>query len=167
MPPKYKRLINSDYHAKVDVKLDLMDIPHSALVCRALSSETRLQILYTLIERSMTISQLAEYFYLPISSMSGHIHILEEAGLVTAISNPGVRGTKKVCGISASSVTLDFFAHKKKMPLQKASVFYPPYFHSYSLRIPGYYILYLQRILRRIFHFPHSCLPFQISDHPL
>lgn len=123
MPPKSKRLINSDYHAKVDVKLDLMDIPHSALVCRALSSETRLQILYALIERSMTVSQLAEYFYLPISSMSGHIRILEEAGLVTAISNPGVRGTKKVCGISAASVNLDFFAHKKKAPVQKASVY--------------------------------------------
>ena len=103
MPPKYKRLINSDYHAKVDVKLDLMDIPHSALVCRALSSETRLQILYTLIERSMTISQLAEYFYLPISSMSGHIHILEEAG-IQYDSTPGVSA---FCG-AASALDMEY-----------------------------------------------------------
>jgi predicted transcriptional regulator len=123
MAPRQKRLIEGDYHVKEDLKLDLSDMKRAALVCRALSSETRLQILNALIERSMTVSQLAEYFYLPVSSMSVHVHILEEAGLVTSISNPGVRGTKKLCGISASSVVLDLFAHKKEMPLQKAPVY--------------------------------------------
>ena len=92
MAPRQKRLIEGDYHVKEDLKLDLSDMKRTALVCRALSSETRLQILNALIERSMTVSQLAEYFYLPVSSMSVHVHILEEAGLVTSISNPGVRG---------------------------------------------------------------------------
>jgi len=123
MAQRPKRLIEGDYHIKENLQLDLSDPKHAALVCRALSSETRLQILNALIERSMTISQLAEHFYLPVSSMSVHIHILEEAGLVTSISNPGVRGTKKLCGISASSVVFDLFAHKKKMPLQKAPVY--------------------------------------------
>ncbi len=132
MPPKTKRLLHSDYHAKEDIQLDLTDIKRAAMICRALSSETRLQILHVLIDSSMTISQLAEYFYLPISSMSVHVHILEEAGLVTAISNPGVRGTKKLCGISASSVTLDLFAHKKKLPSQKASVYVSMPVGSYS-----------------------------------
>jgi predicted transcriptional regulator len=98
-------------HTKKEISLDLSDIEHSARICKALSSETRLEILRTLIEQPMTISQLSEKFYLPMSSMSLHIRLLNEAGLITMVSKPGVHGLRKLCGISASSVTLDLFAH--------------------------------------------------------
>ena len=53
---------------KQDISLDFCDITQTARVCRALSSETRLEILKKLVEKSMTISELAEAFYMPMSS---------------------------------------------------------------------------------------------------
>ena len=100
-----------DMRIKKEIILNLNDIDRSASVCRALSSEIRLQILRALIDRSMTISQLAEMFYLPVSSMSMHIRILSEAELVVVVSKPGVHGTRKVCGIAASNVSFDLFSH--------------------------------------------------------
>ena len=45
---------------KKDILLNLADLDDTARVCRALSSETRLEILKCLIDRAMTISELAE-----------------------------------------------------------------------------------------------------------
>ena len=64
---------------KKDILLNLADLDDTARVCRALSSETRLEILKCLIDRAMTISELAEKFYLPMSSMCLHIKTLREA----------------------------------------------------------------------------------------
>ena len=55
---------------KRDIVMDLSDTETTAKICRALSSETRLEILKCLVAKSMTISELAEAFYLPMSSMS-------------------------------------------------------------------------------------------------
>ncbi len=100
-----------DLRAKKEINLSLSDIEQSAAICRALSSEIRLKILKALIDRAITISELAEMFYLPVSSMSMHIKILTQAGLVTVVAKPGMHGTKKLCGITASEVNFDFFAH--------------------------------------------------------
>ena len=53
---------------KKDIVLDLSDTEATAKICKALSSETRLEILKCLVDKSMTISELAEAFYLPMSS---------------------------------------------------------------------------------------------------
>ena len=71
--------------SKKEMMLSLSDIEHTAKICRALSSETRLEILRCLVGKPMTISQLAEQFYLPISSMSLHINTLKDAGLITVL----------------------------------------------------------------------------------
>lgn len=109
--------------SKKHIVLDLSNIEYTAKICKALSSETRLEILRCLIERPMTISQLAETFYLPMSSMCLHIRILKDAGLITVMPKPGVRGMRKFCGVLVSSVILDFFAHRKKRAIQKPPAF--------------------------------------------
>ena len=44
---------------KKDIVLDLSDTEATAKICKALSSETRLEILKCLVDKSMTISELA------------------------------------------------------------------------------------------------------------
>lgn len=106
---------------KKEINLDLSDIESTAKICKALSSETRLEILRSLIDKSMTISELADLFYLPMSSMCLHVKTLKDAGLITLVQKPGIRGSQKICGISSSSVILDLFAHvnqiKRKPPV--------------------------------------------------
>ena len=100
---------------KRDIVMDLSDTETTAKICRALSSETRLEILKCLVAKSMTISELAEAFYLPMSSMCLHIKTLKEANLITVIPKPGMRGSQKLCGIKTANVSLDVFAHVSKI----------------------------------------------------
>ena len=100
---------------KKDIVLDLSDTEATAKICKALSSETRLEILKCLVDKSMTISELAEAFYLPMSSMCLHIKTLSEANLITVVPKPGLRGSQKLCGIKTANVTLDIFAHLNKL----------------------------------------------------
>lgn len=96
---------------KHEILLDLSDPEYTARICKALSSEIRLEILRCLVDHSMTISELAEKFYLPMSSMCLHIRTLREADLITVTPRPGVRGSQKLCGIKTATVTVDLFAH--------------------------------------------------------
>ncbi len=100
---------------KRDIVMDLSDTETTAKICRALSSETRLEILKCLVAKSMTISELAEAFYLPMSSMCLHIKTLKEANLITVVPKPGMRGSQKLCGIKTANVSLDVFAHVSKI----------------------------------------------------
>lgn len=96
---------------KEPITLNLKDTEHAAKVCRALSSQTRLEILRHITTASLTISQLAEVFMLPMSSMCLHIKILKDAGLIETYPKPGLHGTQKLCAIITSKVTLDIFSH--------------------------------------------------------
>ena len=100
---------------KKEITMDLSDIEYTAKICKALSSETRLEILKCLVSKSMTISELAEQFYLPMSSMCLHIKTLKEAGLITSVQKPGIRGSQKLCGIRSSNIELDLFAHVNRV----------------------------------------------------
>lgn len=100
---------------KEDIILDLSDMETAVKMGKALSSETRLEILKCLVDKAMTISELAEAFYLPMSSMCLHIKTLKEAGLITVIPKPGIRGSQKLCGIRASTISLDVFAHVNRI----------------------------------------------------
>lgn len=96
---------------KEPILLNLKDTEYTAKVCKALSSQTRLEILRYITTASSTISQLAETFMLPMSSMCLHIKLLKDAGLIETFPKPGLHGTQKLCAIVASKVTLDFSAH--------------------------------------------------------
>lgn len=108
--------------SKEDIVLNLNDIEKTARVCKALSSETRLEILRSLVNHSMTISQLAENFYLPMSSMCLHIKILREAGLIQTYPKPGLHGTQKLCDLITSNVSVDIYSHAQ-YTLRKPTVY--------------------------------------------
>lgn len=98
---------------KQTISMNLSDIPLTAQVCKALSSEVRLEILRMLVDQSMSISDLAEELLLPLSSVCLHIKVLKEADLINVIPKPGLRGSQKLCGIKAPLVVFDVFAHTK------------------------------------------------------
>lgn len=114
---------------KQDISLDFSDIEQTARVCKALSSETRLEILKKLVEKSMTISELAEVFYMPMSSMCLHIKTLKEANLISVIPKPGLRGSQKLCGIKTANIMLDVFAHADKVNSKPPAYVYMPVGH--------------------------------------
>lgn len=55
------------------------------------------EILKFLIEKSANINEIAAHFGIPQSSAALHVKVLEEAGMISVIERPGVRGTQKVC----------------------------------------------------------------------
>jgi predicted transcriptional regulator len=115
-----------DSGEKKNIYTSLEDSEQTALICRALASPVRLDILRKLVSRSMSISELAAEFYLPVSSISMHIRILKDAGLINVVKRPGIHGMQKVCGIQVGGVDIDLFSR------QHQSTAYPPI----SLNIP-------------------------------
>lgn len=99
---------------KKRILLDLNDIEKTVLVTRALSSDVRLRTLQLLHERSCNITEIAEFFDLPISTIANHIRVLEDAGLISTSERPGVRGSQKVCGIAFDDVYFSSFEAQSK-----------------------------------------------------
>lgn len=83
---------------------------------KALSSPVRLEILKLLYDEneSMIIIEIAKNLNLPPSSTAFHLKILEEAGLVRLETQPGSRGTTKVCSRKMDTVSIDFMALGKR-----------------------------------------------------
>lgn len=64
---------------------------------KALASDTRLKIINLLAEREMNINELRQALGIAPPSVSKHIQILEQAGLVTSEYMSGEQGTQKRC----------------------------------------------------------------------
>lgn len=84
---------------------DLDDVENMSEMGKALSSSIRLQILQLLIEQSMTMSQLSQKLFVSLFSVSMHVKILQDVGLVEVIPKPGMHGAQKLCGIRAERVS--------------------------------------------------------------
>jgi len=69
----------------------------SAAVLKALASQPRLRILELLSDRILNVSEIAEALASPLSTVTSHVAVLEEAGLLRAEMKPGERGLQKVC----------------------------------------------------------------------
>ena len=78
--------------------LDLSDSRSMSRVARALSVQTRVEILRLLSrENIMSVHEIARAFSIPASTASVHISVLEEAGLVTCERMSGIHGVNKMC----------------------------------------------------------------------
>ena len=95
-------------HFNPSFKLNLNTPDITALVCKALSSEVRLQILALLTDTPKNISDLATQLGTPMSTMTTHIRLLEQAKLISVTSLPGSRGTQKRCSLAVYHIDLDF-----------------------------------------------------------
>ena len=66
-------------------------------VIKALASETRQAMLALLTDQVLNVSELAAAMNLPHSTVSFNLNQLQAAGLVSVTSEPGTRGTQKLC----------------------------------------------------------------------
>jgi len=81
------------------IKMNLDDTSHLANIAKALSSETRIEILRQLRFKELNVNEIAEILDIPPSSSASHVKVLEEAGLIKTTLLPGIRGSAKVCKI--------------------------------------------------------------------
>ncbi|HWT74483.1 MAG TPA: helix-turn-helix domain-containing protein, partial [Mobilitalea sp.] len=81
------------------IKMNLDDTEHLANVAKALSSETRIEILRHLRFKDLNVNEIAEILDIPASSSAAHVKVLEEAGMIKTSLQPGIRGSMKVCHI--------------------------------------------------------------------
>ena len=86
------------------IVLDLDREKDLAQIAKALSSETRIDILRQLSAAERNVNEIAELLSLPQSSAVTHIKILEEAGLIRCVLQPGIRGSMKVCSIAVEDI---------------------------------------------------------------
>lgn len=76
---------------------------------KALSSSTRLKILDMLKNTPRSLQEIASILNIPLSSAALHIKTLEEAHLIVTESQPGIRGSMRVCICSMQSFHLETF----------------------------------------------------------
>ena len=81
------------------IKLNLDDVEHLAIISKALSSETRVEILRLLRHKDLNVNEIAELLDIPASSSAAHVKVLEEAGMIKTSLQPGIRGSMKLCHI--------------------------------------------------------------------
>ncbi len=80
----------------------------SITIFKALASTTRAQILEMLGERNMNINELSQALNIAQPSVTKHIQILEDAGLVEGDYSAGVQGMQKRCRRVHDRLTLSF-----------------------------------------------------------
>lgn len=81
------------------IKMNLDDTVLLADIAKALSSETRIEILRQLRYKDLNVNEIAEILEIPASSSAAHVKVLEEAGMIKTSLQPGIRGSMKVCHI--------------------------------------------------------------------
>lgn len=97
------------FNLKIDKPSDHESI---AKIARALSVDVRLKILKYLLNRSVSLSEISKNLNIPISSVSRHIDILEDAGLVVISYQPGLKGHTKFCAQAVLDVKISLIANK-------------------------------------------------------
>lgn len=103
----------SDYMNSSDKSLRFSIYDKNALknisrVCKALSVPDRLRIMSILSNGPMNLYELAVNLALPISSVSYHINVLQEAGLVLTTFKPTPKGHARVCSKAVLATVISF-----------------------------------------------------------
>jgi DNA-binding transcriptional ArsR family regulator len=78
----------------------VVQYPHLDRSFAALSDSTRRAVLERLGQGEATISELAEPFGMTLTGMKKHVHVLEDAGLVTTEK----RGRARVCRLGSQGL---------------------------------------------------------------
>lgn len=89
------------------LRLTLDDVKHLASIGRALSAETRIEILQLLCNADMNINEIAEALSIPQSSAAAHVKVLEETNLIRTTLQPGIRGSMKLCSKVSYGIELE------------------------------------------------------------
>lgn len=89
------------------IKMNLDDVEQLAVVSKALSSETRIEILRQLRYKDLNVNEIAELLNIPASSSAAHVKVLEEAGMIKTSLQPGIRGSMKLCHITLDHIYVE------------------------------------------------------------
>jgi predicted transcriptional regulator len=76
-------------------------------IAKALSVPARLQILNLLKYKVLSIQEIAQALNQPVSSVALHIRFLEDARMIVTESQPGLRGSMRVCVSSVQSIHIN------------------------------------------------------------
>ncbi len=89
------------------IKMNLDDTERMAVISKALSSETRINILRYLRRSDLNVNEIATLLNIPASSAAAHVKALEEAGFIRTSLQPGIRGSMKVCHIVLDHIYME------------------------------------------------------------
>lgn len=103
--------ISSEKHLNYNLGKEA-DHESIAKIARALSVEERLNILKFMLNKSVSVSEISKSLDIPISSVSRHIDVLEEAGLIVINYQPGLKGHTKFCAQAVLDVKFSLIADK-------------------------------------------------------
>jgi Predicted transcriptional regulator len=95
-------------------KLNFSNIKEIIAVGKALSSETRIQVLKLLLKEQLNVNEIAEKLNIPASSAAMHVKVLEEAKLIRTELKPGVRGSMKVCIKQIDEILFQLWQEEKE-----------------------------------------------------
>ncbi len=87
--------------------LELNDEKLIIILAKALSSQTRYDIVKLLIDKEMDISSIAKKMKQTEANTSAQIKKLEVAGVLESRYEPGAHGVRKVCKTKISRIILD------------------------------------------------------------
>lgn len=79
---------------------------------KALASRDRLNILRLLIQSPMNIYEISKQLNMPISTVSNHITILEEAQILFVSTQQGAKRHVKMCSKQVNEITFKFYSDK-------------------------------------------------------
>jgi predicted transcriptional regulator len=106
------------------IKMNLDDTARLAAISKALSSETRIEILRHLRYRDLNVNEIAELLNIPASSSAAHVKVLEEAGMIKTSLQPGIRGSMKLCHIILDHIYVEL--NTTKNPEQQEEIIRMP-----------------------------------------
>ncbi|GAB6138582.1 ArsR/SmtB family transcription factor [Halanaerobaculum tunisiense] len=88
--------------------LEIENKEETIKVMKALSSESRINILELLNSHEMNLNEISNKLDMPPSSVTVNIKKLEEAGLIKAHYKPGSHGSQKLCSRTYDSILIRF-----------------------------------------------------------
>ena len=80
----------------------------------ALASPVRIRIMQALSNSSMNVGELAQKLDIPMSTTALAVKTLEEAGLITTETQPGARGSMKICSRRIDTISVDLGPEEEK-----------------------------------------------------
>lgn len=88
-------------------------------VAHALSTELRLKILQLISHQGMSVNEIAQALDVPVSTAALNVQVLEQAGLITCNTQPGVRGTMKICDRRIDNIHIRLIPQEAKAACER------------------------------------------------
>ncbi|MCP8967964.1 ArsR/SmtB family transcription factor [Ectobacillus ponti] len=94
-------------NTEVATRVLTTDLDNFIEIAKALSTDLRIAMFKSLLERPRNVIEIAEMFNIPPSTAAVNIKKLEDANLIQTEMVPGTRGTQKVCAAVFSKIIVE------------------------------------------------------------